>query len=413
MENFDVIIIGAGLAGLSLGSELSKKHNILVIEKGQIKKEHKTWTTEEAIVRDAGLEQFISVRFDKCYFKFLNKDKFYLYDKAVTVDDKAILNFFEKTIKNNQSKIMENCDFLDIAEKNDSHLTIKTKKGVFSTRLLIDCSGVDSTLTTRYKLYNKIFYYPVYGGIYDVSLKNKDIYIGEIMTSDYPINWLETFPITENQTLIYTFQYLKESIDPKVLKPIHQYQIKNCYLKNELKGKKMVREVYGVIPMGEVKKTAVDNIFFFGDTDLIGSPLAGSGFTNIIQHYKKIAEHISNNLTKNTLKEKDLNYTFSKIEQINRDIQTIIGLILINAKSKQVGLFFDMLKTFPNKVIVDTIFLRLTIEEIALLIKTLVEKFGFKQLASILPKKEYMFVAQEALKTIEDITIEEIEEIFN
>ena len=68
MTNYDVIIIGAGLAGLSLGSELSKKHNVLIIEKDQIKKEHKTWTSEEAIIKEAGLEKFISARFGKCYF---------------------------------------------------------------------------------------------------------------------------------------------------------------------------------------------------------------------------------------------------------------------------------------------------------------------------------------------------------
>ena len=67
MKSYDVIIIGAGLAGLSLGSELSKKHNVLVIEKGQIKKEHKTWTTEESIIKDAGLEKFITAHFDKLF----------------------------------------------------------------------------------------------------------------------------------------------------------------------------------------------------------------------------------------------------------------------------------------------------------------------------------------------------------
>ena len=60
MKNYDVIIIGAGLAGLSLGSELSKKHNILVIEKSQIKKEHKTWTTDilYPIIQTTGQDMF-------------------------------------------------------------------------------------------------------------------------------------------------------------------------------------------------------------------------------------------------------------------------------------------------------------------------------------------------------------------
>mgnify|MGYP001571471545 CR=1 FL=1 len=414
MKNYDVIIIGAGLAGLSLGSELSKKHNILVIEKSQIKKEHKTWTTEESIIKDAGLQKFISTSFDKCYFKFLDKEKYYFYDKIATVDDVAVLNFFDKAIKDNRSKVLENCNFIDIIETKENSINIKTSEGIFSTRLLIDCSGIDSKLTTKNQIYDKIFYLPVYGGVYNVSLTNKEVCIAEIMTNDFPLNLLEVFPANKDQALIYTFQYSKENIDPKSLKAIHEYQIKNCYLKDELKGKKMVREVYGMIPMGEVKKNAVDNIFFFGDTDLMGSPIAGTGFTNIIQHYRKIAKHLSEKLLNNTLKEKELNYLFDKQEQVNRDIQTIIGLILINSKPEQIKIFFDMLEALSNKVIANTIFLRLNIEEIAILIKTLVDKFGFKKLVDILPKKEYMFITREIFKATEDIVIEKvIEDIYN
>lgn len=198
-KNYDIIIIGAGLAGLSLGSELSKKYDILVIEKGQIKNEHKTWTTEESIIKDVGLKQFITARFNKCYFKFLKKNRFYVHDKMVTVDDVGILDFFAQMIKkNNQSKIIENCGFLDIIEKNENNLTIDTTKGLFSSRLIIDCSGARSLLVAKYQLYNKIFYYPVYGGIYNVQLKDEDANIAEIMTSDFPTNLFEIFPANKN-----------------------------------------------------------------------------------------------------------------------------------------------------------------------------------------------------------------------
>ncbi|MEK7177672.1 MAG: lycopene cyclase family protein [Patescibacteria group bacterium] len=414
MTNYDVIIIGAGLAGLSLGSELSKKHNVLIIEKDQIKKEHKTWTSEEAIIKEAGLEKFISARFGKCYFRFLDKEKNYLIDKFATVDDVAILSFFEKIVKDNQSNVMENCSFLDIFKTDKNCITIKTTRGMFSTCLLIDCSGMNSKLTTKYQIYNKNFYYPTYGGVYDISLVDKEVCLLEIMTNDFPINWFETFPANKNQTIVYTFQSIDKNTDPKNLKKIHEKQIKNCYLKDELKGKKMVREVFGTIPMGEVKKNAVDNIFFFGDTDLIASPFAGSGFTNIIKHYKSIASHLSKNLIDSTLKEKELNYHFDKNEQMNRDIQTIIGLILINSKPEQVEIFFDVLKTIPNKIIVNMVFLRLNVEEVAIFTKTIVKKFGFKKLADILPKKEYMFIAKEIFKAAEDIVIEDvIEDIYN
>ena len=60
------------------------------------------------------------------------------------------------------------------------------------------------------------------------------------------------------------------------------------------------------------------------------------------------------------------------------------------------------------------IYLRLNIEEISVLIKTLVAKFGLKKLAKILPKKEYMYIAKEIFKTAENIVVENvIEDLFN
>jgi len=415
MKNYDVIIIGAGLAGLSLGSELAKEFNILVIEKGRIKNEHKTWTAEEALINNAGLGQFITARFNGGNFKFLDKEKIFVHDKLATVDDVAILDYFTGLIrKNSESKILENCEFLDAHEENITGLTIKTTKGLFSSKLIIDCSGVNSPLVAKHELNDKIFYNPVYGGIYDVRSGESDNFAAEIVTTDYPISWFETFPANKDQTLVYTFQYTNNPVEPLSLKPIHEYQIKNCHLKDKLKGKKMVREVYGIIPMGSMKKNAVNGIFFFGDTNLIGAPLAGTGFTNIIQHYKKIAKHLSINLTNSTLKEENLNYTYDRTEQINRDIQSIIGMILINARLEEVGLFFDLIKDLPDRITANMIYLRLNIEEISILIKTLVAKFGLKKLAGILPKKEYMYIAKEIFKTAENIVVENvIEDLFN
>lgn len=413
MEKYDAIIIGGSISGLSLGSELSKKQKILVIEKGLIRKEHKTWTTEKKIIEEAGLKQFIQTTFDKCYFKSLNRERFFTRHVAVSLDDVALISFFKKTIIDNRSIISENCTFLEIVERQENGLIIKTSKGNLFTRLLIDCSGLESLLITKYEVYDKNIYYPVYGGVYDISLKGKDICAGELMSSDFPLSWIETFPINNSQSIIYTFQYINKKIDPMSLKSVHDYQIKNCYLKNELVNKKMVREIYGIIPMGQIKRHSADNIFFFGDSSLIASPMIGSGFTNIIQHYKKFANHLSEKLTKNTLKEKDLNYSYSEMELINRNIQIIIGTILVYSKSGDIDFFIDVIKSIPHKTLADVIFLRMDINEIGLLLKTIIEKFGLPRLAQILPREEYMFIAKEAVKVVEEITIEEFEEIFH
>jgi flavin-dependent dehydrogenase len=55
MEEFDVIIVGAGPAGLSIGSELSKNHKILVIEKNKIGETNKKTKNNYKYNRDKNI----------------------------------------------------------------------------------------------------------------------------------------------------------------------------------------------------------------------------------------------------------------------------------------------------------------------------------------------------------------------
>lgn len=47
MDSYDVIIIGAGPAGLLLSKELSKKYSVLVLEKNKVGDTNKNWLTYE------------------------------------------------------------------------------------------------------------------------------------------------------------------------------------------------------------------------------------------------------------------------------------------------------------------------------------------------------------------------------
>ena len=76
-------------------------------------------------------------------------------------------------------------------------------------------------------------------------------------------------------------------------------------------------------------------------------------------------------------------------------------------------LFIDFLKNIPNKVLVDSILLRLKVGELEHIITSLVNTYGLNGLVKLLPKKEYLFVSEKAAEIMEEITIEEAEKLFN
>jgi len=410
MERYDAIIIGGGPAGLALGSELSRKHKILIIEKGNIGKTTKAWTTEKKIVEKCGLKKFVSASFKKCYIKVYDSDKHFVKDDFVSMDEGKLLSHFVSMIKKNKSEIVDKCEFIGARVGHDFAL-VGTNKKSYLCKLLIDCSGYDSKLAEHFKIYKRKFYFPVYGGIYDCGLGKSDISLFETKDRKYPLNLFEYFPASKKKIIFYTFQYLSYRKDPLKLRKMHKLNMKACDINDKIKKRR--KETYGIISMGNMKKHAVDNIFFFGDSSLIAPPFAGFGFSAILIHYRKFAEHLSKRINQGKLSEKDLDYKFSEKEMINRNFQDIIGAIMLRAKPKQIEMLMNVLKDVPNNILSNFIFLRLTIKQYEVLIKKILEHFGLKGLAKILSKKEYMFVAEEAAKIIEEVVVEEAEKLFH
>ncbi|MFH2021005.1 MAG: lycopene cyclase family protein [archaeon] len=405
----DIVIVGGGIAGLALGSQLSKKHKVVIIEKGKICNSHKPWTTEKSIATKFGLENYIAVSFKKSFVSSFSGKKIFINADLVTMDDLGVLDFYKKEIRKHGSIVHENCKLIGTRKKKDN-IEITTSNGKINGRLLIDCSGVESKLAKD--IYDREFYCPTYGGIYNYRIKDEEICLVKAAMRGPPAVFLSIYPMNKSQVVVYTDEYLTRKKNPLLLKKDHELNINNSHLKDKLKGKKMVREVYGIIPMGSMKKNSLDNIFFFGDSSLVGAPIVGSGFTNIILHSHAIADHLTEKLASKKLTEKDLEFKYNEKERMNRDLLMLLNVFLIYAKPDQIDSLFECLKLLGNKTLVDTLFMRLSAEQLYSILKIMTSTIGFKGLASVLPKKEFMFVAKETVKLIEETTVEEFMEIF-
>jgi flavin-dependent dehydrogenase len=401
---YDIIVLGAGPAGLAIASELSKKHTVLIIEKGKIGETTKAWTTDEKIIRKAGLGKFVTGRFEKCYLQSTQKNKFYIKNKTVTVDEHAVLKYWAKKTAAQSAVFKENTKFLGLAQRKDC-AQVKTTKGIFTAKIVIDAMGIESPIAKKYKIYQKLFYWPIYGEeITTPHLTKEDYILGLVMAREKPITWAEVFAAKPGTSVVYVFKYLAEKTDPLKLEKEQREFLDHSEFKNKFRGYKIIRRVHGVIPMGLSRTHIAGRVFFFGDTGLLAPSALGSGFTNIIQHHKRFAHHISNCIRKNKFDEKSLDYPYTENEVLNREVQLLIGLIFLHATAEDMDAFLNGMGKMSNKLLLDMLFMRLTPAHILLFIKMLVRDVGLGRLEKIIPKKEYGFV----LKTIEKILGEEL-----
>lgn len=397
---YDAVILGGGPAGLSIGSELSKKHKILLIEKGRIGETNKRWTTEYKLLKKTGLEKFISAKFKKSFIKSYNH-KFYYYNTGATVDERKVLLHFKSILKNNKCKIHENCTFIDY-KLGKENIVVSTTKGNFEARLIIDCSGLNSKIAKKHRLFSNIYFFPIYGEIFNCSLDKNEVNLGEVILTKSPLVWFEVFPISRTRCIAYTFQYTKKNIDISLLKKYHALQLRESEMAKKFNGLKPIGKAFGTIPMGKPKVQSLDRVFLFGDTLLLAAPILGSGFTNILQHYKKFALHLSKKLNQDILSAKELAYNYSKKEQMNRDFQMIIATIFANVGPNELDDFIAILKDLPNKTLSDLIFLRLSVREILIIFKKIMNVKILKDIIKDIPKKEYPIFLEETLKFAED-----------
>lgn len=293
---YDIIIAGAGPAGLSAAAELAKnrKLKILLIEKGKILSTDKTWAGFTSEFRQRKLMPTVSKSVKKVGFGTFRTGMDMRKVNFSVLDQKKFLNLLYSRIKN-QSKnknitVRENCKFISFRHsgKNNSCIDIKTTKGKFKCRILIDAAGFKSPVSKRYKLQDNIFVWQCLA--YELnrsSPKNLDEILWEMPFSKEPeVNfWIDL--LAGNKCSIGLMHLTKSNklLPKKTVKNLLEKYIKQ----KGIRGKRTaIRE--GIIAMNDSKPMSFDNILLAGNSASQAAPDTGYGLIPALDNGKLAAQ---------------------------------------------------------------------------------------------------------------------------
>jgi len=258
MEKYDIIIVGAGIAGCGLAYNLKRsgyKGSVLIIDKEGIGNNdgYGSRITYKEIVKEYNLS------FEHIYkgIKIGTTDKthFILKKKFYFIDYKKSC---KKLLNNSNSEFQQE----EAVKLNDKIL--KTNKEEYNFKILIDCSGPHFFAKKLYKQKIPFRYWVGKTRILKNKLKDKNYFYYQFSNSGY---FEDLYPL-KNKTLQGDWQYTKK-IDFKQIIP----NKRNLY-KKYISDPKMIQEKKAIIPCAPIFPLVHKNVVFLGNS--FGNAVASS-----------------------------------------------------------------------------------------------------------------------------------------
>jgi len=322
MERYDIIIAGAGPAGLTAAVELSKNFHVLVVERRKPGMTSSTWYSYNDRAKKYDIEEAVVSRFHEIKFTSPTQTH-YMKDDCVILDHNKVLQLWIKRAKENGAVIRQET-FRDYEYKEDG-VVVKTSKGEYFARLLIDAMGSGSPVIAKHNLIKRHDAWVIYGSMIQHEKHEKPYVLEYYPLNDEDNTYVGIHPHSDTLTNIYVFQGRYNTMgNPAELKDIFETTIKEL----EPNGKK-VQNLGGTIVSGSLKKYALDKIIFFGASGMLNPDGCGMGFNEILKQYQTFAKGVTRAMKRNTLDQK----TLSKIADSLRDQETMNFQKIIGAFS--------------------------------------------------------------------------------
>jgi flavin-dependent dehydrogenase len=429
--NYDVIIVGGGPAGLGVGAELSAKHKVLLIDKDTAGKTHRSWfvpldAVDEKVMPYTynGVTRFITNTFGGSNIAWKTE----LFNRYPYVNEKTLPPHWRKTMEDNGSTVLDQCTYLD-SEVKDGVVTVKTDKGTFQARLLIDASGYNSPIVQKYNIQRDNYYWwSVAGSINEHPQGLNDMNVGDYMmwqtfkdtNADVNASMSEGRPIfsyeilNDNTSFSFAFYLKKDRVPQEVMEAEYMKLLRDEPATSNFHGVTIQEKKYGWYPSGALsQQLAEDNVVFIGDAGCWTTP-CGWGMTFILRNYSEFAQKMSGLIAENRLdKASLLSVPHYKVhEKYEVLLDTIITHFLSVATASQLDRFINLFDKIP-KILCEKVFtLTITREEVHTMLKAMLDEFSVSELVGILPKEDYLLVLDEVKYFAEDAVLDEMHEVF-
>jgi flavin-dependent dehydrogenase len=436
---YDAVIVGAGPAGLAVGSELASRMKVLIVDrKEDIASTDKVWLVPDRFlderhgnapeIRPFARGQVLRFTTQTAGMKPVawqaNQKYWYL-------EEHQVLRYWDKLARERGAEIRLDCFFRDMQVKDD-RVVIQTSGQddikTVTAKLLIDASGYRSPIRRKYRKEEPNLWWSVSGAVLEMPGGLGELPgLGKILPGDYmlwgtfrdssadPDQSMEEgrpvleYEVFDEHTCFFFIFYLREQrmdADDMQAEFLHVLRHEQATLPFH---DAIVKEwKHGWYPSGGLnsQKQAEDRVAFIGDAGCWTSP-CGWGMSFILANYKRYARELAELIENDRLGKRDLQHLAAV--KVPTGYQVLLDQVVThflshasaNLLNDFIGLFGENSPLGPNpgKCCEDVFTLNVEDEEALFMIKTLAPLLAkdprlMKILLRCLTPEDYALVAE-------------------
>lgn len=356
MIDCDVTICGAGISGLLMASELSKSYSVVVLEKARRAQcSNKFWLTrKECLENNPDLSGCVDSEWSELDFVANNRSRYTVKGRYILWDTKKLESHLVETIEANGSQVLYQHRFYSY-DRTDSHILVYANAIAFRSSLLIDCMGYSSPIVSSTKAVRILGYQHLFGRTMQLKCPTNPIAADNVLLSGSP-SFLEVFPKSNGTANVVLIAPAKIVHSLETLASDFDFIVNSTHYSDIVAPLANALPLYGIVPIGTVRKRALDRVLFFGEAGQTHPAASCTCLNKLLLGFREAADRVSQRLKSNRLQAKDLEDVMPQMRKFAQRFHQNLFRQLGTWTSDQGQAFVELLRCLDQKSLDDLIF---------------------------------------------------------
>lgn len=362
MRDVDIVVLGAGVAGLLVAGEFAQRRSVLVLEKANRIPATKYWLTDQSsVANNPHLAEAVDSTYDSIDFIAHDDTSYRCHGSYSLWDTSRLLAMLRQRIETAGGMI--ECGKTFYSYSTDSTgLVLRANDERIRAQLVVDCMGVGSPILHAEDAIRIEGYYLLHGASFPRTGELSPVAFHNLMLSDHPA-YVEAFPTADDRLHIILISAVRELRASSSLSADFNFICTKSpyarYIASAASDQR--RFLGGIVPVGRMRRRALNRIVFFGEAGQANPPASATAFTKMLLGYRSFTAAVNACLDADTLGQRDLAIAAAPlVDPFNAAVQRSLFRAMLHWRSRHFRAVIEELgrlrnNAFANDMIFATI----------------------------------------------------------